>query len=168
MLGGFVRSPCLRSGGVVKNGMMDKDPSSGKINKDPVPLSLSGASIIIKPPPHPPTHRRAVAPPTVIQAHTHPWVDATMGKSTKHEQQPVEAGARSVAGKPLPPLPTDWTDSGISQILFYQYVEPVWSARRQKQALAAWQHGIHGSSLLQLDLRSFVAVCRRLMPFVAV
>lgn len=48
----------------------------------------------------------------------------------------VEQGARSVAHKPLPP-PT--TMEGITQILFYQYVEPVWSARRQKQAYAEFQ-----------------------------
>ena len=45
----------------------------------------------------------------------------------------VETGARSVANKPLP-APT--TTEGVTQVLFYQYVEPVWSARRQKQALA--------------------------------
>jgi hypothetical protein len=50
-----------------------------------------------------------------------------MGKNTNGEKV-VEAGARSVAGKPLP-APTSF--DGISQILFYQYVEPVWSARRQ-------------------------------------
>ena len=56
----------------------------------------------------------------------------TMGRNTEGEKI-VEAGARSVAYKPLPP-PT--TTEGITQILFYQYVEPVWSARRQKQAIA--------------------------------
>ena len=55
-----------------------------------------------------------------------------MGRNTEGEKI-VEAGARSVAYKPLPP-PT--TTEGITQILFYQYVEPVWSARRQKQAIA--------------------------------
>jgi len=63
-----------------------------------------------------------------------------MGKSSSSAaaaatEKVVEAGARSVAGKPLPPLPAD-LENGITQILFYQYVEPVWSARRQKQALA--------------------------------
>ena len=55
-----------------------------------------------------------------------------MGRNTEGEKM-VEAGARSVAYKPLPP-PT--TTDGVTQILFYQYVEPVWSARRQKQAIA--------------------------------
>ena len=55
-----------------------------------------------------------------------------MGRNTEGEKV-VEAGARSVAYKPLPP-PT--TTDGVTQILFYQYVEPVWSARRQKQAIA--------------------------------
>jgi len=50
-----------------------------------------------------------------------------MGKNRNGEQV-VEAGARSVAGKPLP-APTSF--DGICQVLFYQYVEPVWSARRQ-------------------------------------
>jgi hypothetical protein len=56
-----------------------------------------------------------------------------MGKNHNGEQ-PVEAGARSVAGKPLP-APTSF--DGISQVLFYQYVEPVWSARRQGHKFCA-------------------------------
>jgi predicted sulfurtransferase len=64
-----------------------------------------------------------------------------------------ETGARSVAHKPLPP-PT--TTDGITQILFYQYVEPVWSARRQKQALAefhrlAAEHGVTGRGRIALE-----------------
>ena len=43
------------------------------------------------------------------------------------------SNSKSIAGKPLPP-PT--TMEGITTILFYQYVEPVWSARRLKQTLA--------------------------------
>ena len=62
-------------------------------------------------------------------------------------------GARSVAHKPLPP-PT--TLDGITQILFYQYVEPVWSARRQKQALAefhrlAREHDVTGRGRVALE-----------------
>ena len=75
-----------------------------------------------------------------------------MGKNTEGEKV-VEAGARSVARRPLPP-PT--TTEGISQILFYQYVEPVWSARRQKQALAEFHrlaklHDVTGRGRIALE-----------------
>ena len=68
-------------------------------------------------------------------------------------EKAVETGARSVAHKPLPPPST--TD-GITQILFYQYVEPVWSARRQKQVLAefhrlAAEHGVTGRGRIALE-----------------
>ena len=64
-----------------------------------------------------------------------------------------EEGARSVANKPLPP-PT--TLDGITQMLFYQYVEPVWSARRQKQVLAefhrlAKEHDVTGRGRIALE-----------------
>lgn len=75
------------------------------------------------------------------------------GVKAKEGQRVVEQGARSVANKPLPP-PT--TTEGITQILFYQYVEPVWSARRQKQALAeihrlAAEHDVTGRGRIALE-----------------
>lgn len=72
----------------------------------------------------------------------------------KIKEKIVEAGARSVAHKPLP-APS--TLEGITQVLFYQYVEPVWSARRQKQALAefhrlAAEHDVTGRGRIALEV----------------
>ena len=42
--------------------------------------------------------------------------------------------ARSVAHKPLPPVPPDAADA-VSLVLFYQYCEPQWSKKEHKEAL---------------------------------
>ena len=54
----------------------------------------------------------------------------------------IAANARSVAGKPLPPLPKNPTPDKngnlpVSIVLFYQYIEPMWSKAEHKKAMSA-------------------------------
>ena len=99
--------------------------------------------------------------PSITLVPTEPVVALLLARSLRvprvgfmsPSEKVVEVGARSVAHKPLPP-PT--TLDGITQILFYQYVEPVWSARRQKQALAefhrlAAEHDVTGRGRIALE-----------------
>lgn len=56
------------------------------------------------------------------------------------EERPVLEAARSVARKPLPPLPTDLKrdkdgNLPVSIVLFYQYMEPAWSEVEHRNAL---------------------------------
>jgi predicted sulfurtransferase len=63
------------------------------------------------------------------------------------------AAAKSVAGLPLPPLPSLQRDKDgnlpVSIVLFYQYIEPAWSETEHKGALnyvlnLAREHGVNG------------------------
>ena len=45
-----------------------------------------------------------------------------------------EAASRSVAGKELPPIPPGLADDSITLLLFYQYVEPMWTKTQHKKA----------------------------------
>jgi predicted sulfurtransferase len=44
--------------------------------------------------------------------------------------------AKSVANRPLPPPPEDVPADGVSLVLFYQYVEPMWTPAEHKKALS--------------------------------
>ena len=50
------------------------------------------------------------------------------------EQQVRPDAARSVANKPLPPIPPDAVGK-TSLVLFYQYVEPPWTPKEHKAAV---------------------------------
>jgi hypothetical protein len=56
------------------------------------------------------------------------------------DQEPVVEAARSVARKPLPPVPKDLKrdkdgNPPVSIVLFYQYMEPAWSEVEHRNAL---------------------------------
>ena len=59
---------------------------------------------------------------------------------TPFGQRVVQEAARSVIHRPLPPMPTDLKrDSDghfpVTLLLFYQYIEPVWTTQEHKAAL---------------------------------
>ena len=55
--------------------------------------------------------------------------------SRNHTNKPdfVEEASRSVAGRPLPPIPSQHDQDGTGTILlFYQYKEPEWTEKEHK------------------------------------
>jgi hypothetical protein len=57
--------------------------------------------------------------------------------------------ARSIAFKPLPPIPPGVEDGNVTLLLFYQYMEPAWTKKEHRTAMAtvteiANKNGIKG------------------------
>ena len=57
--------------------------------------------------------------------------------------------ARSVIHAPLPPVPADVMADSVTLVLFYQYIEPAWTAKQHSEALKhvmalGKEHGVGG------------------------
>ena len=67
-------------------------------------------------------------------------MSGTYPDGTPFEQKIVASAARSVIHQPLPALPTNLKPDAdghmpVTLLLFYQYIEPVWTAQEHKAAL---------------------------------
>jgi predicted sulfurtransferase len=61
----------------------------------------------------------------------------------------VVSAAKSVAGKELPPIPSNLAEDAVTIVLMYQYIEPRWSDKKHSKVLAscislAAKHGVTG------------------------
>ena len=79
------------------------------------------------------------APPSPRPPASAPPPTAGAAPSTRVKPETVrKAAAISIANRELPPIPAAHNDDGsVSLVLFYQYIEPMWSKAEHKKAMSA-------------------------------